>query len=191
VVDTVHVVQEHTLPRPKGLVECGVVLDIGAGIRPMNWYQPKFQHICIEPYIPYCEVLEEKGGDKYQVCCLTAEEALRPDNFEGVDAIYLLDVIEHMEKEEALRVLDLARAAAQVQVVVYTPYGFVEQTKDVWGMGGDAWQTHRSGWLPEDFHKRQEGWRTELYHDLKPGERSPEGFYALWEPSKVATSIPN
>jgi hypothetical protein len=41
-------------------------------------------------------------------------------------------------------------------VVVFTPLGFYRQHYlsgdiDRWGMSGTHWQTHRSGWLPEDF----------------------------------------
>ena len=57
--------------------------------------------------------------------------------------------------------LKLALAKARQQVVVFTPHGFHKQEyvkgeKDAWGMNGTYWQTHRSGWTPEDF---DESWR--------------------------------
>jgi hypothetical protein len=157
---------KHDLPRPPGLIECNVVLDVGAGIRPMNWYEPA-EHICVEPYGPYADRLKAAG---FLVVQATALQALRA--VEGpVDAIYLLDVIEHMEKAEALEVIDLAKAKAARQVVVFTPYGFMQQDSDVWGLGGHHWQTHRSGWLPEEFP----GWQCERY-----GWPPFEGFYAVW-----------
>ena len=175
-------IQKHTLPRPKGLVEGDVVLDIGAGIRPMRWYQPK-HHVCVEPYAPYCEVLRQAGLETYR---LTAEQALQPWVFQGVDAVYLLDVIEHMDKAEAWRVLALAQDLVRVQLVIYTPWGFKEQTTDVWGMGGDSWQTHRSGWTRADFPV-DEGWTVELFWPSDRKGREPEGFYATWN----ATTIPS
>jgi len=150
---------QHDLPRPDGLIECKTVLDIGAGIRPMPWYTPR-RHICVEPYGPYADRLEAAG---YEVIRQTAMEALQVER-EG-HAVYLLDVIEHMEKAEGLEVIELAMRARQV--VVFTPLGFLKQDRDAWGLGGRHWQTHRSGWMPDDFS----GWRTQLYDT---------GFYAIW-----------
>ncbi|KKL18975.1 hypothetical protein LCGC14_2470120 [marine sediment metagenome] len=132
-------VQEHTLPAPEGLQRCARVLDVGAGIRPMQWYEPDL-HLCLDPYQPYCDVLDKAG---YMTTCMTALEGLqqlwRYGGHPAIGAIYLLDVLEHMPKELGKQVLTIAKKLAQVQVVIYTPYGFKEQTKDVWEMGGDQW----------------------------------------------------
>ncbi len=88
-----------------------------------------------------------------------------------------------------------ARYIATQQVVLYTPYGFVEQTHDEWGLGGEEWQTHRSGWLPKDFPDA----KIQYYYGEDPqmccsgfqggimscGCRGlpvdpPEGFFAIW-----------
>lgn len=156
----------HTLPRPAGLVECASVIDVGAGIRPMQWYRPG-RHVCVEPHEPYAAVLRSAG---YEVVVGRAADVLGGMD---ADAVYLLDVIEHMERAEALRAIELACAVARKQVVIYTPLGFLEQTHDAWGMGGEHWQTHRSGWTPADFR----GWSTETFSLAGV----PRGFYALWE----------
>lgn len=151
----------HTAKRPGKLISVDSVLDVGAGVRPMQWYKPA-RHVCLEPYGPYADRLEAAG---YEVRRRTAQEGL-----EDADGIYLLDVIEHMEKDAALAVIEEAKARARVQVVIYTPLGFMEQNEDNWGLGGHEWQTHRSGWL---------------YPDL-PGfdfERFGRGFFATWHPS--------
>ncbi len=147
----------HTLPKPPGLVHVDTLLDVGAGLRPMQWYVPK-KHICLEPYDAYADKLEIAG---YEVIREIADE-----NMIEADAIYLLDVIEHMEKDEGLRVVEQAVALARRQIVMYTPVGFMPQEVDAWGLGGHYWQTHRSGWLPEDF----EGWTI---------ERQGKGFFAV------------
>jgi len=151
---------EHNLPRPHGLIECETVLDVGAGVRPMNWYKPT-RHICVEPCEQYAKHLTEAG---YEVIGKTALEALRTKR-KG-HAVYLLDVIEHMEKNDALEVIRLAQIGAR-QVVLFTPVGFMEQDSDGWGLGEDSWQTHRSGWLPREFPD----WQTSFYG---------RGFYAIW-----------
>lgn len=143
----------HTLVEPQGLIHCDNIWDVGAGIRPMQWYDLK-RHICVEPYEPYAKKLSECG---FQVIQETALVALRRP--ETVEAIYLLDVIEHMEKDEGKEVVELAKTKASVQVVVFTPNGFMEQDEDAWGMSGDYWQTHKSGWTRDDF----KGWRFQPY----------------------------
>lgn len=155
-------IEEHTLKRPKGLIEVDTVLDVGAGIRPMQWYKPK-RHVCLEPHQPYASVLD---GNGYNVHQGTAWAYLSMTN-EMWDAIYFLDVIEHMNKTVGRNVLVLAAEKAKTQVIVYAPFGFVEQEGDAWGMGGEHWQAHRSGWMPEDF----EGWDIE--------RNGKEGFFAI------------
>lgn len=155
------VIRSHTLRRPAGLIECKSVLDVGAGIRPMQWYRPQ-THICIEPFGPYADVLEDAGMTVIPARATAALQALR------AEAVYMLDVIEHMDKKEGQWALDLAVKAASRQVVVFTPVGFHEQLTDAWGMGGDYWQMHKSGWLPAEF---QAPWRTELVED--------GGFFAV------------
>ena len=150
----------HNLPPPHALLKCETVLDIGAGIRPFNWYRPS-RHLCVEPYPIYAYKLQEAG---YDVRVMTAETALRALR---ADQILLLDVVEHMERSEAEIVIALAKEAARRQVIIYTPIGFMPQDGDTWELGGDYWQLHRSGWTPEDFP----GWTIEL--------RS-KGFFAIW-----------
>ncbi len=166
---------KHTLPRPKGLIECDYVADIGAGIRPFNWYKPK-RLICVEPYRPYVEKLRSANYDVIPDTAIIflsdtyiAAEDIAKENpgFTLLDSIYMLDVVEHMEKEEGQECLDLAMKVAEKQVVIFTPNGFVEQTEDEWGLGGEYWQTHRSGWTPDEFP----GWDISFFD---------EGFFAIW-----------
>ncbi len=136
---------KHTLVAPDGLIHCDDVVDIGAGLRPMQWYTPK-SHLCVDAFVPYRDKLEEAGYS----CWLGTAKAYLSTGVKH-EAIYLLDVIEHMEKEEGQEVVKLALKAATVQIVVFTPKGFMEQNEDAWGYGGHYWQTHRSGWTKDDF----------------------------------------
>ncbi len=169
----VHQLRPRPDPMPEGLEQTAVVLDVGAGLRPICWYKPE-RHICVEPHKPYCDVLEAAG---YEVWNEMAQWTLTRGDLPAIDTVYLLDVIEHLAKSTGESVLRWAQKVARCQVAVYTPYGFVEQTTDIWGLGGDYWQTHRSGWLPKEFPASR-GWRIEyLRPRLKP---HPQGFYATW-----------
>ncbi len=153
----------HNETRPAGLVETDSVLDIGAGIRPMQWFRPRV-HVCIEPHEPYAEVLRENG---YQVIDKDAMQALP---YLGLDALYdsvfLLDCLHTMEKDYGAMVVKFALTAARKQVVVREDHKFREDTEDHWHMGGEFWQTHRSHWTPADF----EGWTI---------ENSGKGYFAI------------
>lgn len=81
------------------VVETDVVLDIGCGIKPMNYYRPRL-HIMVEPWSEYSDILAQRNlGDKsVMILKLGALEALRALRGQFVDSVFLLDVIEHLEK---------------------------------------------------------------------------------------------
>lgn len=149
------------------------VLDVGAGIRPQTLIKAK-RHVCVEPYIEYAEWLRENG---YEVLQSTALDVLR--KMSDLDTVIMLDVIEHMQKEEGLEVIRLCKEKAK-QIVIFTPLGFCKQSyeegdKDAWGMKGIEWQTHHSGWLPSEFP----GWiiyKDENFHGDRGG-----AFFAIWQ----------
>lgn len=154
-----------------------VFLDIGCGIRPTDLvptdYPPADEdtHICVDPYLPYLEKIGRAPGRVLVNCEWSTATHIFPD----VDAIYLLDVIEHCEREYGEFYLWASEKIAK-QIVIFTPIGFLPQEPegvDAWGFGGLMWQTHRSGWEPKDFDKP--GWEViaaEGFH--------PSGHGAFW-----------
>lgn len=133
-----------------------VVLDIGSGIQPQTLLACDF-HICCEPYEQYADLLASSRPDVV-VLKATAREAESLFPARSVDTVLLLDVIEHLNKEDGRRAIQFAAGVARSQVVVFTPLGFVPQgegeEKDAWGLDGVDWQIHRSGWTPGEF----DGW---------------------------------
>lgn len=137
-----------------------VVLDIGCGIVPQNYIKPDV-HICCEPCLEYVEHLQrfiattEPRDRSYVILSIGWEEAVRAFPFKSVDTVFLLDVIEHLEKDVGKRLLVATENLARKQVVIFTPLGFMPQHhddgKDAWGLNGGNWQEHKSGWTPEDF----------------------------------------
>jgi hypothetical protein len=164
------------------------VLDVGAGIRPQTLV-PAHVHICVEPYMPYVERLRNEvvGEDRDWVFLSAGWEdvlPLMPDD--SVDTVLALDVIEHMEKEEGLRLVQEAKRVARHQVVVFTPLGFFPQSYapgelDRWHMQGGRLQTHRSGWEPEEFGRE---WQIVACRDLhltdQDGGALEEPIGAFW-----------
>ncbi|MFL6334919.1 MAG: methyltransferase domain-containing protein [Pyrinomonadaceae bacterium] len=148
-----------------------VVLDIGPGIRPQTFVKQPYLHICVDAHRPYLERVKREAGDdpRYVFINSTWNQALPMLPDKSVDTVFALDFIEHLEKEDGLNLLREAERVARRQVVIYTPHGFFPQSyddpekPDRWGMDGGYWQTHRSGWLPEDFG---EGWEVIIAPDF-------------------------
>lgn len=134
-----------------------VVLDIGPGIMPMNFFRPKL-HMLLEPCETYAKILTQRyADDKSMLILHGSAQAVLPvmaDN--SVDSIVLMDVLEHIPKDEGRKILQQAQRLARRQIIVFTPLGYMAQhveegQKDGFGLDGHVFQEHRSGWLPEDF----------------------------------------
>jgi ubiquinone/menaquinone biosynthesis C-methylase UbiE len=92
------------------------------------------------------------------------------------DTVLAIDVIEHLTKEDAFIAIRHMQRIAERRVAVFTPDGFMPQDKDHYGMGGDHWQTHRSGWTIEDL--KEIGFHTVL---AQPNLHGPgQGALFAW-----------
>jgi hypothetical protein len=151
---------------------CERLVDVGPGIRPFDSFKAS-THLCIEPHWEYVKVLSERGYPVVQATALEVLPGLR--NFE---TILFIDVIEHMTKADGWSCLYHALSCATKQVVVFTPLGFMDQSQigdepDPWGYSGWEWQTHQSGWTPEEFR----GWDV----SISPRYHGDQGaFAAVW-----------
>jgi hypothetical protein len=178
--------------------QVAVGLDIGPGIRPQEHVKLKV-HICCEPFAQYVERLKQNAINdydrKYVVLNVTWEEACRIFPPRSVDTVFLLDVVEHLEKEESLKLLKATEQIARQQVVIFTPLGFMPQEhpdgKDHWGMEGGSWQTHKSGWLPEDFDESWEIYAAREFHTHDNlGRRLEKPYGAMWAIKNVKDTSP-
>lgn len=170
------------------LVPAETVLDIGCGIRPQPYLRP-LVHICCEPHSPYLERLEETVRGRYDRTFLllkaTWAEAVRLFPPKSVDTVFLVDVVEHLEKEEGVSLLGETAAIARRQVALFTPLGFYPQDPaeglDAWGLDGGKWQKHRSGWTPGDFDESWDVFASREFHtEDGRGKRLEKPFGALW-----------
>jgi hypothetical protein len=166
-----------------------VVLDIGPGICPQPFVKKPYLHICVDAHRPYLERLKREVADDPKYVFINAPWdkviGMLPDK--SVDTVFALDFIEHLEKEDGLRMLREAERVARRQVVVYTPHGFFPQSyddpekPDRWGMDGGYWQTHRSGWDFDDFGDEWEFVCSPDYIDLdEDNQPLAEPMGAFW-----------
>lgn len=128
------------------------VLDVGCGVG------VTLKEFCcpikigVDAHRPYLE--NAKFGEQFIKINFMAErlnEIFLPNS---MDSVTLIDVIEHFEKEVAFQVLSQVEEIAAKRVIVFTPRGFFQQIEvDHYGLGGERFQRHRSGWEVEDFQK--------------------------------------
>lgn len=67
------------------------------------------------------------------------------------DIAWCIDVLEHLEREEALRLLSSLSTIARRQIVVFLPLGFFPQDRDPGGFAEPELVKHRSFWEKEDL----------------------------------------
>ncbi len=142
----------------KKIKQTDIVLDIWCWINPQKYIKP-IVHICAEPYEQYAEHLLKKVWNKdrfFVVLKQKWDEVIKTIPKEWVDTVITLDVIEHLEKEEWLKVLNETIPLARKQVIIFTPYGFIPQEipewmKDAWWLDWAEWQKHKSWWTEKDF----------------------------------------
>ena len=165
------------------LTPTATVLDIGCGIRPQNFIACHTS-ICCEPYGEYVDRL--RANPALVVIQATWQQAVDLFPADSIDTVVLADVLEHLDKTEGADLLAKTIEIARYQVAVFTPLGFMEQEhpdgRDAWGMGGGEWQTHRSGWLPEDFA----GWDTVSSDDF---HGSHGAFWAIHHKARAPRSV--
>lgn len=189
-MDIVNIKKEQLDKAVKKVVKAGdVLLDIGCGIRPQHFYTPKV-HICCEPFNEYMEVLQKKTQTIYDrnfvFLNMKWDEVVNILPEKSVDLIFIVDVIEHLEKDKALLLIERTKKIARKQILIFTPLGFMEQDmaeleKDGWGLNGIYWQQHRSGWKPEDFHGNWKFLVSEGFHEIDGnGKKLDQTFDAFW-----------
>lgn len=196
--------REHFLAKAaKAIRETDVVADIGCGIVPMNYFRPKL-HLMIEPWKEYSDILSHRHRDDKSVIVmrLDALTALKGLGDKSVDSIFMLDVIEHIDKDVGRQIVAECERVAREQIVLFTPLGFMPQhmesnQTDGWGLSGASVQEHLSGWEPEDFGPEWSFYVCDDFHQVDfKGDRlqSTHGaFFAIrnFDPADITAPATN
>jgi hypothetical protein len=164
-----------------------VVLDIGCGACPQAIIKPQL-HICCEPHSEYVTFLQHVYGQTSDYLIVQADGVgfLRLMPNRSVDTVFLLDVIEHLPRDEGHTLLQECERVARQQIVLFTPLGFLSQEygegdEDAWGFHGGRWQRHLSGWCPDDFDSSWMILACRHYHAINgKGERFVPPAGAFW-----------
>ena len=127
------------------------ILDVACGLSLKSKFIPAKIRVGVDIYEEYLRHIESNVPFvviKHDVRSL--KDIFMPESF---DLVLALDIIEHLEKEESLRMIRQCETIAKKGVILETPKGYIPQNLDIWGYGGHKFQTHRCGWEPEELRK--------------------------------------
>jgi predicted TPR repeat methyltransferase len=161
------------------LIGCQSALDVGCGASPALREMGVPQLTGIEGYEPCVEEARRlKTHDRIVQGNVTRlEDYFKPKQF---DACIAIDLIEHLKKEEGLKLMAAMESLAKKRAIFFTPSGFLPQGHTE----KDDLQAHHSGW--EAAEMKGHGYRVigllgpktlrGEYHLLK---KKPAAFWAL------------
>lgn len=134
------------------------ILDVGCGLgMPLRLikYRMKVDYaVGVDLFQPYLDVLkEERLHDKYLLADVRKMK-VSPKSF---DVVFASDVLEHMSKKDAWKLLGDMEKIAKKQVIVTTSLGYFYHPP----VDGNPLQLHKSGYKPEEFEQR--GYKTFKY----------------------------
>lgn len=127
------------------LWDCRSVLDLGCGTHSMVPIIPSSIFTTgVEYFEPdYLAALNSKRHKRYIQGDITKVEF--PEK--SVDAVVMLDVLEHLEKKDGEEILTKISRWARKKVIIFTPNGFLPQESYC----SNPLMEHKSGWLVSDL----------------------------------------
>jgi len=163
----------------KALLGCRTVLDVGCGTVPIVRQLGVSHSVGIEGYRPAFEDAQRQNTQDEIIFgdIRNLKDYFKPGQF---DACIALDVIEHLPKEDGLKLIRDMESIANKKVVFFTPNGFLPQKHSA----DSDLQAHFSGWEAAEMRsygydvsgmlgpKRLRG----EFHQLK---RRPKSFWGI------------
>lgn len=142
---------------------CESFLDLGIGRNSgTTSILRKIKHkysVGVDIYKPYIDACPEKKIHTLLICSDILEYALTcKDN--SFDCILLLDVLEHLPKDKANKVLSEAMRICKKCIIISTPNGFLEQKS----YENNPYQTHLSGFSIDEL--RSKGFKTKRLYGV-------------------------
>jgi hypothetical protein len=132
----------------KVMLGCDKVLEVGCGKTPnMQWLGVK-NSTGIDGYEPYLEVARKEHLHRELILgdVRDLEKYFKPGQF---DTVVALDVIEHLTKEDGLRMMQSMEKIASRKVIFFTPNGFLPQHS----FENNNLQEHLSGWDAKEMQQ--------------------------------------
>ncbi len=138
----------------KELKDCKNVLDLGCGSKsPISNFPKTFYAEGVEIYKPSIEQSKKKKiHDKYHnINMLNIGKKIKPKSF---DCVLALDVIEHLDKDEGARLINLMEKIAKKVLIVVMPNGYLGHSNpdiEYDEIKENPHQSHKSGWSTKEM----------------------------------------
>lgn len=126
---------------------CKTLLDIGCGSEsPIRRFSKKLHCSGVDAYSPSIERSKALGihNAYYNINVLEIENHFEDNSFE---CVLSSDLIEHLEKEEGYKLIEMMEKIASKRVIIFTPNGFLKQGE----YDNNPFQIHKSGWSAEEM----------------------------------------
>jgi hypothetical protein len=129
----------------KQLSNCQSCLEVGCGPDSPGRLVPFERYAGFDGYAPNIKKAKAAyPNHQYQVGRAEDLGAMYEDK--SFDCVIALDLIEHLKKEDGLRMIDQMERIATKRILLFTPNGFLSQQSH----NGDL-QEHLSGWTAEEM----------------------------------------
>jgi len=137
--------------------------------------------IGVEVHLPYVQEAAKRYPHQIYVHANMLDVPALRLLISGIDCVLLIDVIEHLERDDAERMILYAQDIARKRVLLFTPQGDMPQGDDPHEMGADSWQTHRSAFQVEDLEKFD--FDVAVWHKChRIRGNTYSAMFATWEP---------
>ena len=121
------------------LRDCWSVLDLGCGpASPLQFCNVSYS-VGVDVFEPYVRASKTKNIHTAYIIADILNLELAPESF---DAVVMVEVLEHLTRQEGEAMLQKAERWARKRVIVTTPNGYLPQGC----MSENPYQVHRSGW---------------------------------------------
>lgn len=126
------------------------ILDIGCADGDMMGFlnnRKRFYTVGMDIYEPYLRECKTAKTHSENILCDVRRLPFKDKSF---DIVLFLETIEHLEKEEGLKVLQEIERIARREIIISTPVSSAGQE----AYGGNPHQEHRSSWSPIEMRQR-------------------------------------
>jgi predicted TPR repeat methyltransferase len=134
----------------KAVGDCQTLLDVGCGsASPIRSFSQKLHCVGVDAFAASIEKSRKKGlhNEYHELAVLDIGQKFKPRSF---DCVLAADLIEHLTKEDGLKLMAEMEKIAKSKVILFTPNGFLPQGE----YDNNPWQIHRSGWTVKEMEAR-------------------------------------
>ncbi len=130
------------------LKHCHSILDVGCGANsPLSLLEGK-DLFGIDLYKKNLQKAK-KNKTHNKFLYMNARNIGKKFKEKSFDAVICLDLIEHLGKDDGVKLVKDAERLAKKKVIIFTTNGFLSQIGD-----GEDLETHLSGWTTKDFRNK-------------------------------------